>query len=68
MALWKVEIYENDTDSTRSRWGVMVAATELEAQQIIQQNSGDAGLVETYTIRIAEIPSLPAGTFFWKAN
>lgn len=68
MALWKVEIYDNREDAEPSRWGVMVAESEGEAQDTIIRNMGVEERVDAKTVKVSEITSLPAGTFFWSAD
>lgn len=68
MTLWKVEFYDNIEDTTPSRWGVMVAATEEDVQKTIIANMGDKIRANAATMKVSELPSLPNGTFFWKAD
>jgi hypothetical protein len=62
MALWKIEIYDNKTDTDPSKVGYVEAATEDDAVKIAVSAMGDSPRAEVWRVEVKKIKN---GSIIW---
>jgi hypothetical protein len=62
MTLWKIEIYDNKTDTDPSKVGYVEAAAEEDAVEITVSAMGDTLRAEVSCVKVKKIPG---GSIIW---